>query len=156
MSRKKQVYRDRTTTDPKFNNALIAKLINHIMERGKKSTASKIVYDSMDIISEKTKKDPLTVFNQAIKNVSPSLEIKGRRIGGANYQIPFEVRGERKTTLAMRWIIEVARSRKGKPMSEKMAAEIIDASQGQGSAIKKKDDVYRMAVANKAFAHYAR
>jgi len=156
MSRKNQVYRDRTTVDPKYKNALVSKLINHIMERGKKSTATKIVYNSFDIVAEKTKKDPLLVFNQAIKNVSPSLEVKGRRIGGANYQIPFEVRGERKIALAMRWIIEVARSGKGKPMANRLATEVIDASRGQGSSIKKKDDVYRMAVANKAFAHYAR
>jgi len=154
--RKKQVYKREEYLDPKHKNALIGKLINHIMEGGKKSIAVSIVYDAFDIVAEKTKKDPLNVFNQAMKNVSPTLEIKGRRIGGANYQIPFEVRGSRRNTLAMRWILEVARGKKGQPMAKKLASEIIEASQGLGSSMKKKEDVHRMAIANKAFAHYAR
>lgn len=154
--RKKQVHKREQYLDPKYKNALIGKFINHIMEGGKKSVAVSIIYDAFDIVAEKTKKDPLTVFNQAMKNVSPTLEIKGRRIGGANYQIPFEVRGGRKNTLAMRWMLEVARSKSGKPMAQRLSSEIIEASKGLGSSIKKKEDVHRMAVANKAFAHYAR
>lgn len=154
--RKKQVFKREEYLDPRYKNVLIGKFINHIMERGKKTVAASIVYDSFDVVANKTKKDPLTVFNQAIKNVSPTLEIKGRRIGGANYQIPFEVRGDRKNTLAMRWMLEAAKSKSGKPMAMKLASEIIEASKGLGSAVKKKEDVHRMAVANKAFAHYAR
>jgi small subunit ribosomal protein S7 len=154
--RKKQVYKREEYLDPKYKNVLIGKFINHIMKNGKKSVAVSIIYDAFDIISEVTKKDPISVFNQAIKNVSPTLEIKGRRIGGANYQIPFEVRGSRKNALAMRWILEVARGKKGQMMAKKLSSEIIEASKGQGSAIKKKEDVQRMAIANKAFAHYAR
>lgn len=154
--RKKQVFKRDEYLDPKYKNALIGKFVNHIMEDGKKSVAVSIIYDSFDIVAKKSKKDPLNVFNQAIKNVSPTLEIKGRRIGGANYQIPFEVRGDRKNTLAMRWMLEAARSKSGKPMAQRLAAEIIEASKGLGSAVKKKEDVHRMAVANKAFAHYAR
>lgn len=154
--RKKQVYKREEYLDPKYKNALIGKFINHIMKGGKKSVAVSIVYDAFDIIADKTKKDPLIVFNHAMKNVSPTLEIKGRRIGGANYQIPFEVRGGRKNALAMRWMLEVARKKKGQPMAKKLASEIIEASNGLGSAMKKKEDVQRMAIANKAFAHYAR
>ena len=154
--RKKKVYKREEYLDPKYKNALVGKFINHIMEGGKKTIAVSIIYDAFDIITEKTKKDPLTVFNQAMKNVSPTLEIKGRRVGGANYQIPFEVRGGRKNTLAMRWMLEVARKRKGQPMAKKLASEIIEASSGLGNAVKKKEEVHRMAIANKAFAHYAR
>lgn len=155
MPRRSQVFRKKTILDTKYKNALVGKFINHVMQRGKKTVAAKIVYGAFDIIAQKTKKDPLTLFDQAIKNVSPSLEVKSRRIGGANYQIPFEVRGDRKITLAMRWIIEAALAKKGKPMAQKLAQELIDASKNQGSAIKKKEDTHRMALANKAFAHYA-
>lgn len=141
--------------DPKFNNATVAKFINHIMLKGKKSVARGIVYDAFDIIYNKTKKDPLEVFDQALKNVAPNLEIKGKRIGGANYQIPYEVKGERKNTLAFRWIIEIANNKKGSPMSVKLASEILEAAKNQGAAVKKKEDMHRMAEANKAFAHYA-
>lgn len=154
--RKRLLKRKQTLVDPKYKNALVGKFINHIMRKGKKTLAQKIVYQAFDKIAEKTKKDPLVVFDQAIKNVSPVLEVKGRRIGGANYQVPFEVKGERKNTLAFRWIIEAARSRKGKPMAEKLALELIDASEKRGAAIKKKDNIYRMAIANKAFAYFAR
>lgn len=141
--------------DPKFNNLLIARFINQIMLDGKKSIAQKIVYNAFDIVYKKTNKDPLEVFDLALKNIAPDLEIKGKRIGGANYQIPYEVKGDRKNTLAFRWIIEVSRGKKGKSMAQKLATEILEASKGQGAAVKKKEDTHRMAEANKAFAHYA-
>ena len=141
--------------DPKFNNLLISRFINQIMMHGKKSVAQKIVYDAFDIIFKKTNKDPLDVFDLALKNIAPDLEIKGKRIGGANYQIPHEVKGDRKNTLAFRWLIEITRKKKGKPMSVILANEVMEASKGLGSAVKKKEDTHRMAEANKAFAHYA-
>ncbi|MCG2701438.1 MAG: 30S ribosomal protein S7 [Candidatus Falkowbacteria bacterium] len=142
--------------DPKYNNADIAKFINYIMEQGKKSIAQKVVYGCFDFIKDKTKQDPRHVFNKALKQVSPLLEIRGKRVGGANYQIPYQVRGSRRFNLGCRWIIEAAKSRKGKPMAEKLASELMDAANGEGAAIKKKADVHRMAEANKAFAHFAR
>ncbi len=126
------------------------------MERGKKTVAQKIVYGCFEKIKEIIKQDPRHVFNKAMKQVSPLLEIRGRRIGGANYQIPFQVRGDRRFTLGCRWIIDAARARKGKPMAEKLAAEIMDAAKGEGAAVKKRAEVHRMAEANKAFAHFAR
>lgn len=141
--------------DPKFNSERIAKFINYIMRRGKKTVAQKILYQAFDIIKNRTKQDPLNVFEKAIKNASPSVEVKPRRIGGANYQIPFPVSEDRKFTLASRWIIEAARAKKGKPTKEKLAEELLAASQNQGDAIKKKEDVHRMAEANRAFAHFA-
>lgn len=153
--RGKQATKRKIKPDPKFDNLVVAKFINLIMQKGKKTIAQKIIYNAFDIIKEKTKKDPISIFDLAIKNVSPVLEVKSRRIGGANYQIPVEVRGDRRMTLAMRWIINAARTRKGKPMREKIAQELTDASQRQGEAIKKKEDVHRMAEANRAFAHFA-
>jgi len=153
--RGKQATKRKIMPDPKFNNLVVAKFINLIMQQGKKTIAQKIIYNAFDIIQEKIKKDPINIFDQAIKNVSPILEVKSRRIGGANYQIPIEVKGDRKLALAMRWIIDAARTRKGKPMQEKLAQELMDASQRQGEAIKKKEDVHRMAEANRAFAHFA-
>ncbi len=141
--------------DPKFNSINISKLINYVIKNGKKSVAQGIVYESFDIISEKTKQDPESIFEQAIKNVSPQLEVRSRRVGGANYQIPVEVRGDRKYNLACRWILTAARTRRGKKMAFKLAEEIISASKGEGAAIKKKEDTLRMAEANKAFAHFA-
>ena len=126
------------------------------MVGGKKNTAQKVVYNCFDIIKEKTQKEGLDVFETALRNVTPVLEVKSRRVGGANYQIPMPVRGERKNTLAFRWIIDAARSRKGKPMAEKLAQELMDAANSEGTAMKKKEDVHRMAEANKAFAHFAR
>ncbi|MDD5341605.1 MAG: 30S ribosomal protein S7 [Patescibacteria group bacterium] len=142
--------------DPKFKNQQIAKFTNYLMRRGKKSTAQKIVYDCFNTISEKTKQDALEIFERAVRNVSPSLEVRGRRVGGANYQIPFPVRQERKFALASRWIIEAANKRKGKKMADKLAQELMDAAQGIGDAFKKKEDVHKMADANRAFAHFAR
>lgn len=142
--------------DPRYQSTNIGKCINYIMERGKKSVAQGIVYDSFDIIQKKTKQDPLDVFDAAIKNISPDVEVKSRRVGGANYQIPMPVSGERKLALALRWIIEAAKDRKGMPMKEKFALEIIDAANKTGAAMKKRENVYRMAEANRAFAHFGR
>lgn len=142
--------------DPKYKSVVIARFINHLMERGKKSTAQKVIYDCFDIIKEKTKQDPLEIFDAAIKNVAPEVEVKGRRIGGGNYQIPVAVVGDRKNALAFRWISTAARARKGAPMSQKLADELIAAYNREGAAIKKKQDTYKMAEANRAFAHFAR
>jgi small subunit ribosomal protein S7 len=141
--------------DPVYNNVKVAKFINHVMRRGKKSIAQKVVYDCFEIIKEKTKKDPLEIFDQAIENVAPQVEIRSKRVGGATYQIPIPVKEERSIGLAMRWIIGAARSQKGKPTKEKLAQELIDAANNTGAAIKKKNDIYKMAQANRAFAHLA-
>jgi len=141
--------------DAVYDNVAVQKLVNQIMKDGKKSAARKIVYGAFDIIKEKTKKEPLEVFETAIKNASPLLEVKSKRVGGATYQVPREVRGDRQVTLAMRWIIQVARNKKGKPMREKLSEELISASNNEGSAIKKREDMHRMAEANRAFAHFA-
>lgn len=142
--------------DPNFNNVQIAKFINYIMERGKKSVAQKVVYGAFDIVKEKTKKNPLEIFNEALKNATPLLEVRSRRVGGANYQIPVPVRAERKFALGSRWLINAAKTRKGRPMAERLALEMIDAAQGVGVAVKKREDTHRMAEANRAFAHFAR
>lgn len=141
--------------DPKFNNTAVTKFINYLMERGKKSVAQSIVYNAFDVIEEKTKEKGFDIFNKAIKNISPQLEVKAKRIGGANYQVPMEVRGERKFFLAAHWIINAAKKKKGQPMHKKLAQEFIDASNNLGEAIKKRDEVHRMAEANRAFAHFA-
>lgn len=152
--RRKRNFQREILPDPKHQNVLVAKFINHLMAGGKKSTAQQVIYDAFDIIAAQ-KKDPLVVFDEAIKNVSPFLEVKSRRIGGANYQVPREVRGERKITLATRWLIGAARARKGMPMSKRLAEEFLAASRNEGSAIKKRQDTHRMAEANKAFAHFS-
>ncbi|NCF75093.1 MAG: 30S ribosomal protein S7 [Xanthomonadaceae bacterium] len=154
--RGKRAIKRKIKSDVKFNNLNVAKFINYLMERGKKTVAQKIIYESFDIIEKKTKKNPLTIFEQAIRNVTPILEVKGRRVGGANYQVPIMVKGTRKFQLASRWIITAAKARKGKPMREKLAFELMDAAKEEGSAIKKKQDVQRMAESNRAFAHFAR
>lgn len=143
-------------TDIKFNSHRVEKFINSVMWDGKKSTARKVVYDAFDIIKEKTKtENPVELFETAIRNVGPAMEIRSRRVGGANYQVPREVRAERKQALAFRWILTAARGAKGKPMAEKLAAELIAASNNEGPAIKKRDDTLKMAESNKAFAHFA-
>jgi len=142
--------------DQVYNDVVISQFINKVMEGGKKTIAQKIVYSAFDIIREKTKKEPLEIFKLAIENASPLLEVKPKRIGGATYQVPMEVRGERKLALATKWILEGARKGKGKPMAERLAQELIEVSNNQGTAMKKKADVHRMAEANKAFAHFAR
>ena len=154
--RGKSVSKRKIQSDAKYNDEEIAKFINFIMERGKKTVAQRIVYGCFDIVKEKSKQDPRHMFNKALKQISPLVEIRGRRIGGANYQIPFQVRGERRFALGCRWLIEAARARIGKPMAEKLAAEIMDAAKGEGAAAKKRAEVHRMAEANKAFAHFAR
>lgn len=137
-----------------YNNIAVAKLINQIMKKGKKTIARKIVYGALEEIRKKTQKDPLDVFNQALTNTSPLVEVRPKRVGGATYQVPVEVRGERRQALAMRWIIQVAKARKGKPMKEKLAEELIEAAENKGGAVKKKENTHRMAEANRAFAHF--
>ncbi|MFH1171748.1 MAG: 30S ribosomal protein S7 [bacterium] len=141
--------------DLRFNNATVSRFMNHVLRRGKKRTAERVVYGAFDIIKAKTQKDPIAVFEEAMKIIAPTVEVKSRRIGGANYQIPVEVRGFRRETLAMRWIIDAARNRKSKSMAEGLAAELLDAVAQAGEAFKKKEDVRRMAEANRAFAHFA-
>ncbi|OGZ18169.1 MAG: 30S ribosomal protein S7 [Candidatus Nealsonbacteria bacterium RBG_13_37_56] len=151
----KKIKKHLITPDPVYNNVVVARFINQIMRKGKKTIARKIVYSAFDIIKEKTKKDSIEVFEAALRNAAPMLEVKPKRVGGATYQVPVEVKGERKMALAMRWIILGAKSRKGKAMREKLAAELIDANNNAGWAVKKKTDTHRMAEANRAFAHFA-
>ncbi len=141
--------------DPVYDSVVIAKFINRIMERGKKTVAERIVYQAFDEIKKKTKRDPVEVFEQAMQNASPSLEVRSKRVGGATYQVPVPVGKERKLTLAMRWIIQEAKKRKGEKMGKKLAKELMEAAENTGKAIKKKNDVHRMAEANRAFAHFA-
>lgn len=153
---RKNITRHPINPDPVYNSIDISKFINRVMRKGKKTIARKIVYGVLDIIKERTKKeDPLEVFDNAIRNASPLLEIKAKRVGGATYQVPVEVKGERKFNLAIRWIIEGAKSKKGKPMREKLADEIIDASNNTGYAVRKRENTHKMAEANRAFAHFA-
>ncbi|MBI4713948.1 30S ribosomal protein S7 [Candidatus Uhrbacteria bacterium] len=154
--RGKQAPKRKLDPDPKFGSTQVTKLVNYIMHSGKKTVAQQVVYDCLEIVSDKTKQSPLDVFETALKNVMPSLEVKSRRVGGANYQIPMPVRGERRVILAFRWILIAARTKKGRRMAEKLAEEIIAASKGEGDAVKKRQDVQRMAEANRAFAHFAR
>ena len=140
--------------DPLYNSKMVTRLINNVMYDGKKGTAQKIVYGAFDIIREKTGKDPLDAFEQAMENIMPLLEVKARRVGGATYQVPMEVRPERKETLGLRWMTQYSRARSERTMRERLAGEIMDAVNGQGGACKKRDDTHRMAEANKAFAHY--
>ena len=155
MPRRKRIFKKNIKPDAKFGNILVGKFVGYIMKEGKRTVAEKIVYDSFEIIHARTKKGGLNTFEQAIKNVSPLVELKSKRVGGANYQVPVPVSGERRTTLAMRWINAAASSKKGKKMAEKLADEFIDASNKTGASMKKRDDVHRMADANKAFAHFA-
>lgn len=155
MRGKKAIHR-KPVNDPKYASANVGKLINYVMIGGKKQTAQKVVYQAFDIVEEKMKKPGAEMFEEALKNVSPTLEVKSKRVGGANYQVPLQVRAERRLMLALRWMLTAARSRKGKPMAEKLAQEIMDAAQNQGDAVKKKMDVQRMAEANRAFAHFAK
>jgi small subunit ribosomal protein S7 len=154
MPRKGPVPKREVLPDPVYNSVKVAKLINKVMWDGKKSLAQRICYGAFDIIREKTGRDPLEVFEEALNNVMPVLEVRPRRVGGATYQVPMEVRPERRLSLGIRWIVEYARQRSGKSMMEKLAAEIIDAANNTGGSVKKKEDTHRMAEANKAFAHY--
>ena len=142
--------------DPRFNSIVLEKFINHAMYCGEKTVARLVVYKALDIAEQKTGKQPMQLFSQALKNVSPAIEVKTKRVGGANYQVPVQVVGERKRFLAMKWMIQAARTKKGKPMAEKLADEILSASKNEGEAVRKKNDVQRMAEANRAFAHLAR
>ncbi len=154
--RGKQAPKRPISPDPKYQSLVVGKFVNYVMERGKKNTARRVVYGAFDVMADKTKQNPLEVFETAVKNVGPMLEIRSRRIGGGNYQIPMPVSAERRQSLAFRWIIAAAQGRKGLPMSKALAFELIDAFNKEGAAIKKRDDVHRMAEANKAFAHFAR
>lgn len=154
--RHKKAEKQKLLPDVKYGNLRIAKFINYIMRRGKKIAAQKIVYGALDLAAKKIGQDPIEIFEEAIKNVSPALEVRSKRVGGANYQIPFPVRTERKFALASRWIIEAANGRKGVPMHQKLAEELALAAKGEGAAVKKRADVQRMAEANRAFAHFAR
>ena len=154
MPRKGYIAKRDVLADPIYNSKVVTKLINNVMLSGKKTVAQTIVYDAFDIIKEKTGNEPLEVFQEALNNVMPSLEVKARRVGGATYQVPLEIRPERRQTLGLRWLVLYARKRNEKTMSEKLAAEILDAIEGNGGAFKKKEDMHKMAEANKAFAHY--
>ena len=154
MPRRNSPARRKTPPDEKFNNVHLSMFINRMMYGGKKSTAQRIMYEALGMIEERAKKDPVEVFEQAIRNVAPSVEVKPMRIGGATYQVPTEVPSYRALTLAMRWLLEHSRGRGGRNMSEKLAGELMDAASGQGASIKKKDDTHRMAEANRAFAHF--
>ena len=154
MPRRREVPKRQAQADALYNSALVSKFINVIMVNGKKSTAEAIVYRSFEKIRDRTQEEPLKVFKKAVDNVRPSLEVKSRRVGGSNYQVPVEVRPERRTSLSLRWLTTHARARPEKTMVEKLAGEIVDAANNRGGAIKKREDTHRMAEANKAFAHY--
>ena len=154
MSRRSQAAKREVVPDPRYHNTTVSRMVNKIMLNGKKSVAEKIVYGALDSIEQKEGQAPLTILGQAVRNATPQLMVKSRRIGGATYQVPVEVRPERSLTLAIRWLVASARARHGKSMREKLADELIDASKGQGATVKKRDDTHRMAEANRAFAHY--
>jgi len=154
MSRRSRAEKRETPPDPRFESRTVTKFINNLMLDGKKSIAEKIFYDAVDILEQRTGQPGVQVFEQALTNAKPALEVKSRRVGGATYQVPIEVRPERRAALATRWLISYARTRSEKSMSERLAAELLAASRGEGTTIKKKDDTHRMAEANKAFAHY--
>ena len=154
MPRRRVVAKREILPDPKFGNITLAKFMNHVMISGKKSVAESIVYGALDTVKEKLSKDPIEVFGEALENIAPLVEVKSRRVGGATYQVPVEARPSRREALAMRWLVEYSRNRSEKSMAQRLAAELIDASQGKGTAVKKREDVHRMAEANKAFSHF--
>ncbi len=154
MPRRREVPKRVIAPDPKYNSVLAAKFINGLMRRGKKSLARRIFYDALDIVEKRTKKDPFKIFEQAVENVKPVVEVRSRRVGGATYQVPVEVRPERRQALAIRWLVGFARKRNEKSMALRLAGELLDAYNERGGAFKKKEDTHRMAEANKAFAHY--
>ncbi len=154
MPRRRVVAKREILPDPKFGNVTLAKFMNHVMISGKKAVAERIIYGALDIVSEKLNKDPLEVFDEALENIAPLVEVKSRRVGGATYQVPVEVRPARRVALAMRWLVEYSRGRSEKSMPQRLAGELIDASQSKGGAVKKREDVHRMAEANKAFSHF--
>jgi len=154
MSRKKKAPKRIFYPDPKYKSLILAKFINFVMYDGKKTTSEKIIYETLDKIKSKTKEDPIKIFNEAINNIRPNLEVISRRVGGATYQVPQEVKSKRSQTLALRWLLAASRKRKNKTMSDKLLNELMDAAQNKGSAIKKREDTHKMAESNKAFAHY--
>jgi small subunit ribosomal protein S7 len=154
MARRSRAWKREISPDAKYHNVMISRLINKVMKDGKKSKAEKIVYGALDMIEKRESQSALTVVGQAVRNSTPQLQVKSRRIGGATYQVPVEVQPERGLSLALRWLLDSARARQGKSMMEKLAAELSDASKGQGATVKKRDDTHRMAEANRAFAHY--
>ena len=154
MPRRREVPKRQTLPDPKHGSEILTKFMNVIMHDGKKSTAEKIVYGALSTIAERSKQDPLVIFDQALSNIKPMVEVKSRRVGGATYQVPVEVRPMRQTALAMRWVVDAARARGEKSMGARLAAELLEASEKRGNAVKKREEVHRMAEANKAFSHY--
>jgi len=154
MPRRRVVAKRETLPDPVYGNVTLAKFMNHVMISGKKSVAERIIYGALDIIKEKLNKDPLEVFDVALENIAPLVEVKARRVGGATYQVPVEVRASRRAALAMRWLVDYSRKRGEKSMPQRLAGELMDAAQGKGAAVKKREDVHRMAEANKAFSHF--
>ena len=154
MPRRAKIERRVPMPDSRYNSELVGRVINKIMQRGKKGLAERIMYGSLQIIQERTGRDPIEVFEQALSNATPMLEVKPRRVGGATYQVPVEIRGDRRLSLGVRWLVQAARKRSGKSMSEKLAAEFVDAMNGVGAAVKRREDTHKMAEANKAFAHY--
>jgi small subunit ribosomal protein S7 len=156
MPRRGDIEKRHILPDARYNNILVQKFINKVMERGKKSVAERIVYGALDLASERLKKTPMEVFEQALRNASPSIEVKPKRVGGATYQVPVEVKSDRRYALAMRWLLTASRGRSGRPMHERLAAELMDAYNNTGNTIKRKEDVHKMAEANRAFAHYGR
>jgi len=154
MARRREAQRRQITPDPKFNDILVARFVNNVLKQGKKSLAERMLYSALDMIEEKAKEEPLKVFKKAVENAAPLLEVRSRRVGGATYQVPVEVKENRRIALSIRWLIQNARSRPGRSMAEKLAGELMDAYNNTGGSVKKKDEVHRMAEANKAFAHY--
>ncbi len=154
MPRRRVVAKREVLPDPKFGNVTLAKFMNHVMVSGKKSVAEGIVYGALDLVRDRLDKDPIDTFDEALENIAPMVEVKSRRVGGATYQVPVEVRPARRNALSMRWLVEHARKRGEKSMRQRLAGEIVDASQGKGNAVRKREDVHRMAEANKAFSHY--
>ncbi len=154
MPRRARITRRPVTPDAKFGNVTVQRVINKILQDGKKSTAERIVYGGLAIVESQMSRDPVDALEQALRNVTPLVEVKPRRVGGATYQVPIEIRGDRRTSLATRWLVTAARARNGRSMAEKLAGEIMDASRGQGAAIRRREETHRMAEANKAFAHY--
>ncbi len=154
MARRRRAEKRELLPDAKFNSLLVGRFVSRMMLNGKKTVAEKIIYWAFDLVGQETKKDPLETFEQAIRNATPILQVKPRRVGGATYQVPVEIRQDRRVPLAMRWLIQAARARKGQPMAKRLAAELMEASRGQGAAVKRREDLHRMAEANRAFVHY--
>jgi len=154
MPRRRQAIKREIPPDPRYNNRNVARFVNKVMQCGKKDLAHRIVYDAFDIMEKRMSRNPVDVFEQALRNTTPVLEVKPRRVGGATYQVPVEVRSDRRLALAIRWILQAARARKGRPMAERLAAELMDAANNTGTAVKRKEDTHKMAEANRAFAHY--